>query len=460
MPGWGSDPYGGAGAGGTVEFRNLSFEAPGTYCGLPDGWTIAYVNSIQNLIGWGPECLGAWETFARGWSDNENYAYSFTGTAANYNAGSIYIADTAYEAFEAGWSGNEGYSYTLTNANAAEFDTANEAFEDFEEEWSNDSYVYSFTGTNATFDAETSEDFEEQWSNDSYVYTFAGASSQFHSITIRATHGVSHSDLWAVGTNGSALKWDGSSWSTYETGTTETLYGVWAVATDDVWMVGANGTVLHWDGFQINTIDTDGLTANLYGVSSVSGRTYIVGSSGQIIEWDGTDFTVRTSGVTQALYAVYATSTSEVWAVGNNGVSTKWNGTNWTPATTGTTVPLNGLTKHSTSYYAVGNNGVIVKHNGVSWSTVTSGTAQNLYAAASILTGDPFSAFSPLPSNTRDLRGVYALSASSNLWVVGLYGSSFFYNGSTWTTASAVNSVITSVENFERLWMDAVVTDI
>ena len=54
----------------------------------------------------------------------------------------------------------------------------------------------------------------------------------------------SGSEIFAVGSAGAISHFDGSAWTTMETGTTEDLYGIWGSAVDDVVAVGRNGTIL------------------------------------------------------------------------------------------------------------------------------------------------------------------------------------------------------------------------
>ena len=42
--------------------------------------------------------------------------------------------------------------------------------------------------------------------------------------------------------------WNGLAWTSFESGTTQTLFGIWGSGSDDVWITGRGGTILHWDG--------------------------------------------------------------------------------------------------------------------------------------------------------------------------------------------------------------------
>ncbi len=80
--------------------------------------------------------------------------------------------------------------------------------------------------------------------------------------------GSSASDVWVVGSVGTVLHWNGSSWSTARTGTGSQLTGVWSTSASDAWAVGSAGTILHWNGSAWSNV-ASGTTAGLDGVVRV-----------------------------------------------------------------------------------------------------------------------------------------------------------------------------------------------
>src|SRR5438876_3458348 len=65
--------------------------------------------------------------------------------------------------------------------------------------------------------------------------------------------GASASDVWAVGGGGGStgatiLHYNGTSWSSVSSGTTQNLYGVWGTSASDVWAVGDNGASVQYNG--------------------------------------------------------------------------------------------------------------------------------------------------------------------------------------------------------------------
>lgn len=58
----------------------------------------------------------------------------------------------------------------------------------------------------------------------------------------------SASNVFAVGRNGTILRYNGSSWSSMTSATGNSLYGLWGSSGSDVYAVGDNGTILHYNG--------------------------------------------------------------------------------------------------------------------------------------------------------------------------------------------------------------------
>jgi hypothetical protein len=63
---------------------------------------------------------------------------------------------------------------------------------------------------------------------------------------LRAVFGTSDTQVYAVGDNGTILRYDGTSWSAMTSNTTRHLYGVWGLASGEIYAVGQNGTILHY----------------------------------------------------------------------------------------------------------------------------------------------------------------------------------------------------------------------
>ena len=68
------------------------------------------------------------------------------------------------------------------------------------------------------------------------------------STNLNAVNGYSDSAVWAVGDQGTIVRWDGASLTFETSGTTSNLRGVWAVDADHVYAVGDGGTILERTG--------------------------------------------------------------------------------------------------------------------------------------------------------------------------------------------------------------------
>lgn len=71
--------------------------------------------------------------------------------------------------------------------------------------------------------------------------------SSFSSLT--AVWGSGKNDVWAVGSNGAVIHWDGASWVTTSTNRANTFNAVWGSGPNDVWIASATDTIFHADGF-------------------------------------------------------------------------------------------------------------------------------------------------------------------------------------------------------------------
>ncbi|MFH1132609.1 MAG: hypothetical protein V1754_14840, partial [Pseudomonadota bacterium] len=152
--------------------------------------------------------------------------------------------------------------------------------------------------------------------------------------------GDNENAVWAVGSGGQIVFFDGQKWSTQQTPTQSQLTSVWGILEIDVWAVGFESTVLHFDGekWENNSPpdelfwDRDGgvpegdaavgLRPNLWGVWSFSEgeitKLYAVGDNGLVLFFDGTEWSKVRSGVEEKLTGVWGYG-NQVFVVGDFG---------------------------------------------------------------------------------------------------------------------------------------------
>jgi hypothetical protein len=114
----------------------------------------------------------------------------------------------------------------------------------------------------------------------------------FSSGTDKAFRGVfalAHNDVWVVGGDSDqavAMHWDGTTLENIPTPGKE-LYSVWGTSTDDLWAVGYQGTILRWNGNQWTPIGGMGTTdfRGVYG--SGANDIWAVGLAGAVFHWEG-----------------------------------------------------------------------------------------------------------------------------------------------------------------------------
>jgi formylglycine-generating enzyme required for sulfatase activity len=242
-----------------------------------------------------------------------------------------------------------------------------------------------------------------------------------------------------------------TSWSLLESGTANTLFGVWGSGERDVFVVGEQGTILHYDGSAWSTMSSS-ISEDLYGVWGSSGEdVYAVGGGGTILHYNGTDWSTISSGTTYDLNNVWGSSASDVFAVGPGGLVLHFNGDSWSPMNSGTTNGLYGIWgSNGDDVYAVGNLGTTLFYGGSNWTTIYSGTDQQLRdvwgssssyilavgAGGTILhsSGD---GWNPMNSyTTNPLYGVWG-SGERDVFVVGEPGTILHYDGSAWDTLNS-----------------------
>lgn len=228
--------------------------------------------------------------------------------------------------------------------------------------------------------------------------------------------GTSVSNVFAVGNNGTIMRFNGTSWSlmTNPAGS-NAIRGVWGTSGSDVFAVGAGGTILHFNGSTWSAM-TSNTTSILYSVwGTAQGNVFAVGSTGTIMRFDGTSWSAMTQTMTtQQLTSIWGTSANNVFAVGFGNTVVRFDGTAWSPMSSPTPAATQLYRVWGTGpndVFAVGSGGVIVHFNGTAWSTMTSGT-------------------------TQDLIGVWGTS-SSEVFASGAGGTILMFNGSAW---SALNS--------------------
>jgi len=228
---------------------------------------------------------------------------------------------------------------------------------------------------------------------------------------VYAAYGAASNDIVVVGGNGLMLRYNGTTWQNINTGTTNTLYGVyistsgtkyyyvvgsggWIARTDSnfsgwtqgsknvAWSntfraIGGSGTSIvatSYSGIFYRT--TDGLnwtqtpTGNSESYYAAFYHPYfghlIGGSNGSLLRVSassGTIFQTYPTGTTAVIYSLWGPSNAgHLWIGGSGGTLIKYDGTLFTPIKTGTTFSIYSIWGSSqTDVWAAGDYGMILR---------------------------------------------------------------------------------------------------
>lgn len=274
--------------------------------------------------------------------------------------------------------------------------------------------------------------------------------------------GSSSKDVWAVGSSGIILHFDGQSWTSVPSGTTQSLNAVWGSGTNNVWVGSSTQLMLHGGGMGVDggafavtpiyTQEQNSMIATIYDLDgtgpndvwAVGDYTILWGDPqlGAITigawHWDGdgwnrvpvvNDFSRPGADARVALRSVWAANAGDVWLGGNFGRT--YRNPAWSPSapiSRGGAVGMQPLAPWveydsasradiertwgtwSDDVWAVGRNGVLRHWDGTSsflWSTIDLGT-------------------------TEDLHGVWGRS-KDDVWAVGDNSAIAHWDGKQWT---------------------------
>ena len=229
------------------------------------------------------------------------------------------------------------------------------------------------------------------------------------SQSMLAAYGLPN-DIMVVGGGGVILRYDGTSWKTVPSGTTNTLYGVyisnttpryyyvagsngylaradgtfaWTAATKNpvynstfLAMAGTGGSTVYATSFSgVIYRTTDGLNwnqltpipnpENYYSAyyHPYNGRVYLGGTNGQLIYYTGAPWATLNTGSTATIYSMWANNTSaSMWIGGSGGTMLKYDGTNFALQKTGTTAAIRTIWGNNlTDVWAAGDSGTILR---------------------------------------------------------------------------------------------------
>jgi len=124
-------------------------------------------------------------------------------------------------------------------------------------------------------------------------------------------------------------------WKTMNSGTTENLFAVWGTSHNDVYAVGSSGTILHYDGSNWSPMSTP-TSASLEAVwGTASNNVYASGVDATMLRYDGSDWTAETlpSNDVHLTGGIWGSDADDIYAVGQyvsgEGVILHQDGSGW-----------------------------------------------------------------------------------------------------------------------------------
>ncbi|TAK74629.1 MAG: hypothetical protein EPO11_06570, partial [Gammaproteobacteria bacterium] len=133
---------------------------------------------------------------------------------------------------------------------------------------------------------------------------------------------------FAVGNNGQILRYNGSTWTSMSSPTTQNLNGVYVVSDSEAWAVGAAGVIIKWNGTSWSSASS--ATAALNNVSmldtngdGLADAGFAVGNSQVIASYNGSSWSSVDLGGTNLL-GVKIIDANDAWAVGASGLVLHW----------------------------------------------------------------------------------------------------------------------------------------
>ena len=142
-------------------------------------------------------------------------------------------------------------------------------------------------------------------------------------LGLTAVWGSAADDVWAVGSDGIILHFDGEALEAVPSTTTRSLHAIAGTGPDDIWAAGEEGTTLHWDGTRFAFIDRLEV-ATLLGITAIApDDVWVVGliptdRLGFVRHYNGVKWTNSRVPGSASLWEVWSSSAQDIWLVGTN----------------------------------------------------------------------------------------------------------------------------------------------
>lgn len=183
-----------------------------------------------------------------------------------------------------------------------------------------------------------------------------------------SVYAADETHVWAVGgiiinQDSVVLFFDGTSWKSQEA-PGAALHSVWGPEANDVWAVGGLGTAIHWDGSSWTESDqgiVNGTAPFLWAVVGSDSDDMWAASTGKVFHYDGKSWSAQSVGGKTGKWAALETNGEEVWAVGDAGAFATYDGKAWKNSGIGTKVNLYCVAISGEYIWITGDEGTILR---------------------------------------------------------------------------------------------------
>jgi hypothetical protein len=150
------------------------------------------------------------------------------------------------------------------------------------------------------------------------------------STQIRAIHGTARDNVFAAGSDGALLHWEGTRWTALTPATFDHFRAVVAFAPDHAVALGELGTIQRYDGTAWTLLLNDP-TWRFNAVTRVGAtEAFAVGNKG-VMHYSGTSWSTFVAPGMTELIAIWGTSASDLYAIDTAGAFTHYTGVMWQP---------------------------------------------------------------------------------------------------------------------------------
>jgi hypothetical protein len=281
--------------------------------------------------------------------------------------------------------------------------------------------------------------------------------------TLEAVWGRSATEVYAIGSQQTLLRWDGVNWSPAQDPPSPPISDLWGLDTGVIFAAGYFGTVLRFDGVTWTEIPTD-FSTDLIAILAFAENDIFVAErfpSAGIRHFDGIEWT-QIGTAPDGIHDLGGSGPGDIYAVGFEGMMTHFDGAEWTPVTGFIETDITSVWSNAIDDVFALQQGALLHHfDGIGWTQVGSdataswqsdmwGTSfNNLWFAdqsggLSHFDGAIVTEFD-LPND--GLLGIWG-DTQGSVHAVGAHGSLLGFDGFEWTAHSSA----VAYEKLNAVW--------